>query len=74
MDDRDIIAALATVKDPELGRSLVDLGMVRDVHAGHEVVRATLVLTTSACPLRDRIQESRPKPPCAPSRATVASR
>ncbi len=56
MDDRDIIAALATVKDPELGRSLVDLGMVGDVHAGHEVVRATLALTTSACPLRDRIR------------------
>jgi ATP-binding protein involved in chromosome partitioning len=56
VDDRDILAALATVKDPELGRSLVDLGMVRDVHAGHEVVRATLALTTSACPLRDRIR------------------
>jgi ATP-binding protein involved in chromosome partitioning len=56
VDDQDIMAALATVKDPELGRSLVDLGMVRDAHAGDEAVRATLVLTTAACPLRDRIR------------------
>jgi ATP-binding protein involved in chromosome partitioning len=56
VNDQDIIAALANVQDPELGRSLVDLGMVRDVSVGDDIVKATLVLTTAACPLRGRIK------------------
>ena len=40
--------------DPELKRSLVELGMVRDVEVGDSRVRFTLALTTLACPLKDR--------------------
>ena len=31
MNNDDVLAALATVQDPELQRSVVDLGMVRDI-------------------------------------------
>jgi Mrp family chromosome partitioning ATPase len=41
--------------DPELKRSLVELGMVRDVEVGDSRVGFTLALTTLACPLKDQI-------------------
>lgn len=50
------MAALATVNDPELGRDLVTLKMVRDLEiTGEGVARFTVVLTTPACPLKDVI-------------------
>jgi Mrp family chromosome partitioning ATPase len=50
-----ITEALREVQDPELGKSLVELGMVHDVQVEDEIVRFTLALTTMACPLKDRI-------------------
>jgi ATP-binding protein involved in chromosome partitioning len=47
--------ALRGVMDPELGRNLVELGMVRDIHVQDQEVRLTLALTTLACPLKDKI-------------------
>jgi Mrp family chromosome partitioning ATPase len=41
--------------DPELKRSLVELGMVRHVDITGRQVRVTLALTTLACPLKDRM-------------------
>jgi Mrp family chromosome partitioning ATPase len=46
---------LRSVIDPELGRDIVDLGMVREVAVDEGRVRLTLALTTMACPLKDRI-------------------
>ncbi len=51
-----VLAALATVQDPELGRDLVSLGMIRDLHIEGPRVRFTVVLTTPACPLRHQIE------------------
>jgi ATP-binding protein involved in chromosome partitioning len=51
----DVRKALSTVQDPELQRSIVELGMVRDIIVDGERVGATIVLTTAACPLRDQI-------------------
>ncbi len=48
---------LAAVRDPELGGSIVELGMVRDVEvdeAGR--ARIEVALTTVACPLRGTIE------------------
>jgi ATP-binding protein involved in chromosome partitioning len=48
---------LAQVLDPELGASIVDLGMVGEITVdadGHAVV--TVALTTAACPLRGQIE------------------
>jgi len=47
--------ALEQVMDPELKRSLIELGMVRDVRVENSRVRFTLALTTLACPLKEQI-------------------
>jgi Mrp family chromosome partitioning ATPase len=46
---------LEGVLDPELGRNVVELGMVRDISVVNGHVHLTLALTTLACPLKDRI-------------------
>ncbi|MFM2235210.1 MAG: hypothetical protein RL296_869 [Actinomycetota bacterium] len=51
-----IIEALRPVEDPELHRSIVDLGMVRDITVKGGVVSLTVVLTIAGCPLRNEIQ------------------
>ena len=51
-----IIEALRPVEDPEIHRSIVDLGMVRDVEVKGGVVSLTVVLTIAGCPLRNEIQ------------------
>jgi ATP-binding protein involved in chromosome partitioning len=52
-----ILEALRPVQDPELNRSIVDLGMVRDVQiADSGAVSLTVVLTIAGCPLRNEIQ------------------
>ena len=51
-----VIEALRPVQDPELHRSIVDLGMVRDVEVSASgVVALTVVLTIAGCPLRNEI-------------------
>ncbi|MCK4470314.1 MAG: Mrp/NBP35 family ATP-binding protein, partial [Anaerolineae bacterium] len=55
VDEAQVLKALKGVNDPELGKSLVELGMVHDVEMGDGVVRFTLALTTLACPLKERI-------------------
>lgn len=47
--------ALEGVMDPELHKSLIELGMVRNVEVKQGRVKITLALTTLGCPLRDRI-------------------
>lgn len=48
--------ALATVIDPELHRPMLQLGMLRDIAVDGDAVSIRVVLTTPACPLKDRIQ------------------
>jgi ATP-binding protein involved in chromosome partitioning len=47
--------ALGKVQDPELGKDLITLNMIRDLKVESGRVAFTLMLTTPACPLRDRI-------------------
>ncbi len=51
-----VLEALRKVKDPELGRDVVSLGMVREVRVEGDRVALTVVLTTPACPLTERIE------------------
>ena len=51
-----VIDALRPVQDPEIGRSLVDLGMIKDVAIEGGRVHVHVELTTPACPLRGRIE------------------
>src|SRR5919109_3458017 len=54
------MAALGTVKEPELGRDLVSLNMIKDLTVSASRVSFTVELTTPACPLKERIErESR---------------
>jgi Mrp family chromosome partitioning ATPase len=50
-----VLQALQGVQDPELGRGILELGMVRDVQVSGSQVEVTLVLTTMACPLKNRM-------------------
>jgi len=59
IQESQIIAALGTVMDPDLGRDLVTLGMIQNVavdQAGN--VSFTVVLTTPACPMKESIRQS----------------
>ena len=52
---------LRGVEDPELHRSVVDLGMVRDIQVSGTEVTVLLALTVSGCPLRDYFQRVVPE-------------
>jgi ATP-binding protein involved in chromosome partitioning len=52
----DILKALSTVQDPDLKRDLVTLGMIKDVKVAGDRVSFTVVLTTPACPLKEKIR------------------
>lgn len=51
-----ILDTLRTVQEPELGRDIVTLGMVKDVRIDGTSVAMTIELTTPACPLKDEIE------------------
>lgn len=51
-----VIDALRPVNDPEIGRSLVDLGMIKEVRIDDGAVLVHVELTTPACPLRGQIE------------------
>jgi len=53
-----VLEALRAVQDPELRRSIVELGMVHDIEISDHRVGLTLALTTMACPLRGSIVDS----------------
>jgi ATP-binding protein involved in chromosome partitioning len=53
--EAEIIEALRPVQDPELHRSIVDLGMVKGVAQTGTDVRVTIALTTPGCPLKNEI-------------------
>jgi ATP-binding protein involved in chromosome partitioning len=51
-----VMQALATVNDPDVGRPITELGMVRDVTIDGGVVDVAVLLTVPGCPMRDRIE------------------
>ncbi|MCU1369215.1 MAG: putative Mrp family protein [Ilumatobacteraceae bacterium] len=53
--EAEIIEALRPVEDPELHRSIVDLGMVKEVAQAGGNVRVMIALTTPGCPLKNEI-------------------
>jgi ATP-binding protein involved in chromosome partitioning len=50
-------AALAMIEDPDLKRNLVALNMIRDLTVTDGVARFSLVLTTSACPVKQQLED-----------------
>ena len=53
-----ILDALRTVQEPELGRDLVTLNMVKAIAIDGPDVAFTIELTTPACPLKDEIERN----------------
>jgi ATP-binding protein involved in chromosome partitioning len=53
-----ILDALRTVQEPELGRDLVTLNMVKAITIDAADVALTIELTTPACPLKDEIEQN----------------
>ncbi len=58
MTNEDILKALSNVQEPDLGKDLVTLNMVKDVAVDGNNVSFTVVLTTPACPLKDMIMNA----------------
>ncbi len=56
MSDTSLIeAALSKVNDPELHRSITELGMVESISQSGSDVQLKILLTISGCPMRDRL-------------------
>lgn len=53
MTEQDVLKALKNVMDPELGKNIVDLKMVRNIRIDGNKVAFDFYLTTPACPLKD---------------------
>ena len=58
MTHEDILQALGNVQEPDLGRDIVTLNMVKDITVEGNYVSFTVVLTTPACPLKDLIKNN----------------
>jgi ATP-binding protein involved in chromosome partitioning len=58
MTQEDILKALSNVQEPDLGKDLVTLNMVKDVVINNNAVSFTVVLTTPACPMKDLIRNA----------------
>ncbi|HEY8135409.1 MAG TPA: Mrp/NBP35 family ATP-binding protein [Candidatus Limnocylindrales bacterium] len=53
-----VMDALRTVQEPELGRDIVTLNMVKDLEVTDSQVSMKIELTTPACPLKDEIERN----------------
>lgn len=58
MTQEDVLKALENVQEPDLGKDLVTLGMVKNIFIKDNEVSFTVVLTTPACPMKDLIQNA----------------
>ena len=53
MTEQDILKALSTVKEPDLGKDLVTLNMIKDIKINGNDVFLTIILNTLAHPMKD---------------------
>jgi ATP-binding protein involved in chromosome partitioning len=58
MTKEKILEALGNVQEPDLGKDIVSLNMVRDIDIKNDHVSFTVILTTPACPLKDLIRNA----------------
>ncbi|MDB5248859.1 MAG: ATP-binding protein [Segetibacter sp.] len=58
MTKDDVLKALSNVQEPDLGKDLVTLNMIKDIEIEGNYVSFTVVLTTPACPLKDMIKNA----------------
>lgn len=53
----NLLRALSEVEDPDLKKDLVSLGMIQNIHLGENSAAFDVVLTTPACPLKEKIKQ-----------------
>ncbi len=53
-----VLKALSEVMDPELGVSLVDLGLIYDVNVQDDKVSVKMTLTAPGCPLHSVLRQN----------------
>lgn len=53
MTKEQVLQALSNVQEPDLGKDLVTLNMIKDIEIDGNKVSFTIVLTTPACPMKD---------------------
>src|SRR5687768_1489805 len=58
LSEATVMDALRTVQEPELGRDIVTLNMVKDLEVTDAQVSMKIELTTPACPLKDEIERN----------------
>lgn len=58
MTEDKILEALSNVQEPDLGKDIVTLNMVKDITTDGNYVSFTVVLTTPACPMKDLIKNA----------------
>ncbi|NPV02649.1 MAG: Mrp/NBP35 family ATP-binding protein [Brevinematales bacterium] len=58
MTEKEVLDTLSRVMDPELGRNIVELGMVKNLKVDGEKVDFDLELTTAGCPLKDVMKKN----------------
>ncbi len=58
MTKEKVLEALSSVQEPDLGKDIVTLNMVKDIVIEKFYVSFTVVLTTPACPLKDMIKNA----------------
>jgi len=58
MTKEKVLEALSNVQEPDLGKDLVTLNMVKDIAIEGNYVSFTVVLTTPACPMKDMIKNA----------------
>jgi ATP-binding protein involved in chromosome partitioning len=56
VQERDVLAAMGTVMDPDLNVDLVTAGMVKEVKVSGGEVFLKVELTTPACPLKEKLK------------------
>ncbi|MBS1609249.1 MAG: Mrp/NBP35 family ATP-binding protein [Bacteroidetes bacterium] len=58
MTKEKVLQALGNVQEPDLGKDIVTLNMVKDIVIDGNYISFTVVLTTPACPMKDMIKNA----------------
>lgn len=53
----EILEALRSVIDPEIGMNVVELGLIRNLDIDDEATKVTMIMTTPFCPYGPQIIE-----------------
>jgi ATP-binding protein involved in chromosome partitioning len=54
--EQAILDALRAIEDPDFHKDIVTLGFVKDIKASEEAISLRIVLTTPACPVKERFR------------------